>query len=140
MIDLDRIEGEFLQAFLRDGGVEPISIVVAGGSIVDALPVFDNRAIFTDIVRRRCRETGADTVVVYSEAWVATDRPGSPRPALRPDRQEVLMAYIETAKGATVRAWPIIRGERVLLGDMQTMATEAGGGFDNLLGTVQSEV
>lgn len=43
-IDLDRIEGEFLQAFLRDGDVSPVSIIVAGGSIVDSLPVLGDRA------------------------------------------------------------------------------------------------
>jgi len=134
-IDLERIEGEFLQAFLRDGNVEPVSVVVAGDRIVDVFPVLGDRALFAQIVQRRCRETGADTVVVYSEAWVAVDFPGSPRPTDRADRQEVLMAYTETAAGGGVRVWPIIRkGGRVLLGSVQTMGTEAGGGFDNLLG------
>ncbi len=135
MIDLDRIEGEFLQAFIRDGGVEPVSAIVAKGRIVDAFPVLDDRATFTDIVRRRCREADADTVVVYAEAWVAKDAPDSPRPSMRRDRQEVLMAYTETVTGGKVRCWPIIRkdGQQVLLGDMFTMDT-AGGGFENLLG------
>jgi len=134
-IDLGRIEGEFLQTFLRDGGVPPISIIVAGGRIVDSLPVLGDRALFTEIVRRRCRETGADTVVVYAEAWGAVDSPDSPRPSMRPDRRELLMAYTENDSGSSVRAWPIIRNcGRVLLGDVQTMGTAAGGGFDNLLG------
>lgn len=29
-INLDRIEEEFLQAFLRDGGVPPVSVIIAG--------------------------------------------------------------------------------------------------------------
>ena len=47
-IDLRRIEGEFLQAFLRDGGMEPVSKIIAGGRIVDAIPVLDDRTAFTN--------------------------------------------------------------------------------------------
>lgn len=141
MVDLDRIEGEFLEAFIRDGGVEPVCVIFAGSRMIDSIPVMNDRAAFTDFVRRICRETSADTVVVYAEAWGAKDSPDSLRPSMRRDRQELLMTYTETAESATVRGWPIIRiaggalaGLRVLLGDMFTMDTKAGGGFDNLLG------
>lgn len=138
--NFEQIEEGFLRVFLRDGHVDPTCVTISKGKFVDAFPLMNDKTLFALAVQLHCRKVGADTVVVYAEAWcskVAIDQPMLVRPAEDPNRQEVLIAYVETTTEATNKLWPIIRdGSNVTLGDAEVLGVESGGGFNfhNLLG------